>query len=81
MKKSIYSERYRRFLRILVKARKAARITQSDLAKRLQRPQSFISKVEHGERRLDVIEFLEIARVLRIEPTKVLASLVGAEDR
>jgi transcriptional regulator with XRE-family HTH domain len=45
------------------------------LAKKLGRPQSFISKVEQGERRLDVVEFLEVARVLQIDPGQFLADV------
>lgn len=43
-------------------------ITQVDLAKRLGRPQPFVSHVERGERRVDVIEFCEIAEALEIPP-------------
>jgi transcriptional regulator with XRE-family HTH domain len=50
---------YRLFLELLIKARKDAGVTQEQLAKRLNRPQSFVSKCENGERRLDVIELLQ----------------------
>ena len=43
---------------------KGAGITQQELAKRLKKPQSFVSKYENGERRLDVVEFLEVATAL-----------------
>jgi transcriptional regulator with XRE-family HTH domain len=56
----------------LVDERKAANLTQKDLAIRLNRPQSFVSKYERGERRLDVIEFVEVARSLRIDPFRFL---------
>ena len=48
--------RYRRFLVHLKAAREAAGLTQAEVAKRLGRPQSFVSKCESGERRVDVIE-------------------------
>ncbi len=54
---------------MLVDARKKAGLTQVQLAKRLRRPQSFISKYENGERRLDVVEFLDVARALKVEPS------------
>jgi hypothetical protein len=38
----------------------------------LKRPQSFVSKYERGERRLDVIEFGEVARALGIDPIRIL---------
>ena len=50
-------------------------MTQQELADRLKRPQSFISKVEHGERRIDVIEFIEICRAIDVEPSTVIRKL------
>ena len=55
--------RYRRMLLRLRDARLQAGLTQSDVAARLQRPQSFISKCESGERRVDVIELDELAKL------------------
>jgi len=60
---------------LLVKARKQARLTQTVVAARLNRPQSFVAKYESGERRLDVIEFLEVARAIGFKPGRVLADL------
>jgi transcriptional regulator with XRE-family HTH domain len=67
MPKSVFSPQYRRFRELLIQARKAAELTQSELADRLKRPQSFVSKYENGERRLDLIEFLDVATVLNID--------------
>jgi len=64
-----------RFRELLVEARKKADLTQAELASRLNRPQSFVSKYERGERRLDVLEFREVARGLRIDPIEFLAKL------
>lgn len=60
---------------LLVKARKQARLTQAVLAARLNRPQSFVAKYEGGERRLDVIEFLKVARAIGFNPGRFLADL------
>ena len=68
MTKSAFSRKYTRFRRLLADARRAAGLTQVELAKKLGRRQSFISKMETGERRLDVIEFLEVARALKVDP-------------
>ena len=56
----------------LSEARKAANITQTDLAKKLDRPQSFVSKYENGERRLDILEYVEIAKLLGIDPRNAI---------
>ena len=63
------------FLAALTKARKEAGLTQAVLAARLGRPQSFVSKYESGERRLDVLEFLEVARSIGFNPARFLAEL------
>jgi len=73
--KSVYTNQYHRFRALLIQARKAAGLTQVKLAEQLKRPQSFVSKVERGERRLDVIEFLEVARALRLDVRAFLQKL------
>jgi transcriptional regulator with XRE-family HTH domain len=60
----------------LKKARLASKLHQVDLAKRLKKPQSYISKVESGERNLDVIEFVGYCMALDLDPTKYLKKLV-----
>ena len=75
MTKSVFSEQYERFKQLLIAARKKAGLTQVELAERLSRPQSYVSKYERGERRLDVIEFLEVAEAIGIEPIEFLRKL------
>jgi transcriptional regulator with XRE-family HTH domain len=60
---------------LLVSTREAARLTQRDLATRLKRPQSFVGRIEAGERRVDVIEFIEIARVMGVDPGQLFSKL------
>jgi transcriptional regulator with XRE-family HTH domain len=60
----------------LKNARLQAKMHQVDLAKKLKKPQSYISKVESGERNLDVIEFTAYCEALDIEPSKWLKKLV-----
>ena len=74
-KKSSFSAEYKLFCRLLQEARTRAGFTQQDVAKRLNRPQSYVSKYESGERRLDVIEFLRVAKVLRVAPEDILQKL------
>jgi transcriptional regulator with XRE-family HTH domain len=64
---SVFTTKYDRFRELLVNARRQADLTQAEVALKIGRPQSFVSKYERGERRLDVIEFLEIARAIGIE--------------
>jgi len=73
---SVFTTRYDQFRQLLIEARNAAALTQAGLAKRLSRPQSFVSKFERGERRLDVIEFLDIAEAIGIDPYKFLSKVV-----
>jgi transcriptional regulator with XRE-family HTH domain len=56
---------YRRFLARLRTARETAGLTQVQVASRLRVPQSFISKSETGERRVDVVELADFARLYR----------------
>ena len=60
----------------MVKARKSAGLTQRELAKRLRKPQSFVAKYEGGERRVDVLEFIEICKAIEADPNKLLRILV-----
>jgi len=66
-----------RLRRRLLEARRARGLRQSDLADRLGRPQSFVSNYERGERRLEVSEFIVIARVLGVDAAAVVAELVS----
>lgn len=56
-------------------AREARGITQQELARRLGKPQSFVSKAEMGERRLDVVEYLHFMRAIEGEPHALLRQL------
>jgi transcriptional regulator with XRE-family HTH domain len=75
MPKSLFSRHYRRFCGLLLAEREAAHLTQTDVARRLRKPQSFVSKYEQGERRLDVVEFLQVAKAIGFEPADLLRKL------
>ena len=64
MKKSIVLEEYGLFVSFLKESRRNAKISQIQLAKKLKTGQSFVSKTERGERRLDVIELRQWCRGL-----------------
>ncbi|PTT99931.1 XRE family transcriptional regulator [Pseudomonas sp. HMWF031] len=73
--KSIHSNSYRHLLALLIECRKLKGVTQQQLSKKLDRPQSYVSKYERGERRLDVIEFLEVCRHLETDAYELLRRL------
>jgi transcriptional regulator with XRE-family HTH domain len=77
MQKSLKSPEYGRLIDLLAVVRENAGIRQRELAKKLGRPQSFVAKYEGGERRLDVIEFIAIARALGADPIKLLRDFVA----
>lgn len=72
-----HTDEYRRFAAALVEARKAAGLSQYDLADRLGVDQSFISKYESSRRRLDVIEFLQIVQAIGADYRTILDGLVA----
>lgn len=81
MTRSTFTRKQQRLQSLLIEMRKAAGLTQTDLARRLRRPQSFVSKYERGERRLDVIEFLEVADALDSDPATAIAQLRGTRKK
>ena len=75
--KSVFTPTYARFRELLIEAREANGLSQAALAERLRRPQSYVSKFERGERRLDVVEFLDVARALEIDAFQLLRHLTA----
>ena len=75
--KSVHSSDQVAFCELMIGARKAAGLTQHALARRLKKPQSFVAKYEGGERRLDVVEFIAIARALGADPLKLMTMLLS----
>ncbi|KQM86407.1 hypothetical protein ASE67_11345 [Sphingomonas sp. Leaf23] len=71
----LHDERYRALIEKLRQQRLTRKLTQQDLATRLGRRQQFVSKYESLERRLDVIEFLDIAQVLNLDWASELGAL------
>jgi transcriptional regulator with XRE-family HTH domain len=76
LKKSVYSDAYKSAMQSLKTARLRAGLSQAELAKRLRRPQTFVSKYELGERRLDVVEFAAAAIAIGVDPLPVFAGLI-----
>lgn len=65
MTKSIHSTKYKKVLNNLLKARQESGLMQIEVADKIKKPQSFVSKVERGERRLDVVELEAFAKLYK----------------
>lgn len=65
MSDSIYSTEYKNVIKNLREARNEASLTQIDVAQKLKKPQSYISKIERGERRIDVAELSILAKLYK----------------
>lgn len=71
MPRSVFTQSYKSLLEVLVDARKTSGVTQVELAKLLGKPQPWVSLYERGVRRIDVVEFVAIARALGAKPEKL----------
>jgi transcriptional regulator with XRE-family HTH domain len=79
MQKSLKSAEYERLIALLVAVRHTAGVRQQMLAEKLGKPQSFVAKYEGGERRIDLVEFIAIARALDADPVKLFKDFVAGE--
>jgi transcriptional regulator with XRE-family HTH domain len=67
MSKSIYSKEYKKTIEKLKKARIEIGLKQEEVAEKLKKPQSYISKIERGERRIDIAELQDLAKIYKKE--------------
>jgi len=81
MTKSLHSKAYSEFLAVLVATRHNKSLTQQNVADRLHKPQSYIAKIERGERRLDIIEFIALAKAMNADPVKLFKTFVKMSGR
>ena len=75
MPKTIFGGEHRHLVAVLVEARQASGLTQAELAARVRKDQSFVSIIERGQRRVDVIEFVALARAMNADPTQLFDSV------
>lgn len=77
----VVSADYRAAVSTIGELRKSLGVSQRELARRLDKPPSFVNKIELFERRMDILEFIAIAQALEIAPEKLMASLVAKVGR
>lgn len=75
MVKTLGTERHKALIALLIEKREAAGLTQSDLAAKLGEYQSFVARLESGQRRIDVVEFLAFAELLGFDPEKAIRQI------
>ena len=73
--KHLRSAKHRALIAVIVKARRAAGLTQRQLADKLKRSNSFVWKIEAGERQINTLEFIEIARILGFKASTLLTEI------
>jgi transcriptional regulator with XRE-family HTH domain len=75
--KHLRTAKHRALIAAVAAARKAAGLTQRELAAKLKRSNSFVWKFEAGERQLKVLEFIEMAKILGVKPSDLIAKIEG----
>lgn len=79
MHKTLRSNRHQVLCKLLIEARKKAHLNQTELAKRLGRRQPYISKIEIGERRVDLVELIALAEAMGADPLKIFKAVRKAK--
>lgn len=80
MPNPLHEPNYRTFRTLLIEARERRGLTQTEVAQRLGKPQSFVSKYERGERRLDFVEFVVLAEILEIDVNAFVADFIDRRN-
>lgn len=75
MPAALHKPEYVHLRQLLVEARERAGLTQAQVAQKLHKAQSFVSKYELGERRLDVIDFMHVCASLGVDPADLLRQI------
>ena len=75
MPRDLNSPKYQHMRALIVAARKANGLTQAEVAAALRRPQSYVADIERRERRIDIIEFLDLAEAIKFDPLAMLEKI------
>lgn len=75
MVNTLGTKRHEFLVNCLVSRRVEAGLTQMELARRLGQYQSFVARLESGQRRVDVVEFLQLSEVLQFDPIEILSAV------
>jgi transcriptional regulator with XRE-family HTH domain len=78
--KSLQSPRHKRLAEIVAKQRQAAKMTQADVAKKLGRHQPFVANIESGQRRIDVVEFLQLSAAIDLDPVWAIREVLKIRE-
>jgi transcriptional regulator with XRE-family HTH domain len=77
---TIATKRHRRLVELLIAERKRAGIRQAELARRVGKTQTFVARIEAGQRRIDAIELLSLCRIIGVDPIRVVRKVLKIED-
>lgn len=82
MTKSLYSERHKRLAKAIAKQRGDRHLTQAEVAQAMgsTRYQSYIAKIESGQRRIDIVELLRLAEIIGLDVHKLIDQLMAIPD-
>jgi transcriptional regulator with XRE-family HTH domain len=75
MSRTLNSDRQKALVRLIAEKRRRAGLAQADVARKLKQHQSFVAGVESGQRRIDVVEFLEIAEAIGFDAAAAVRKL------
>ncbi|MDH6230782.1 transcriptional regulator with XRE-family HTH domain [Mesorhizobium soli] len=80
MVETLGTDRHKALIALLIKKREAAGLTQNELATRLGQYQSFVARLESGQRRVDVVEFMKLAEILGFDASSAIKKLSEVTD-
>lgn len=75
MSKSVFGGAHQHLVEVLVAARKRSGLTQAQLAAKVGKDQTYISLIERSQRRVDVLEFIALARAMDADPSKLFSKI------